>query len=373
MFVLKHLLKKEENKNINHASPRNDRHAAGQIEVAADQLKGIIEQMKLAAVSLNQTSESSKQSTMELMNQLEETVKNTLQVSEKMRMIESSALKISAASQEIHSNSQLFYEEVVHSWKALKKLQDEMNQLRESHRVLLQQMDSLVNRSQKINQILSTIDSISRRTSILALNASIEAARAGEHGKGFAVVANEVGKLAGQTSKAVEQTREILSVIQKEITSTTGMVKKETEQIENGSKEMMNVLGILDSFKEKLSDITAMVSDSAHAVDAQTDSVQKIAVLLEAISNMAMENKEHAHKVAVDMDHQHQNVEQIMSINDALEKTSNELHSLIKDEDGIAVHIDETVIDSTKKELFHLLQSRPLYEMNQYQHKKISR
>ncbi|BDG47877.1 methyl-accepting chemotaxis protein [Parageobacillus sp. KH3-4] len=257
MFVLKHLLKKEENKNIHHPSSRDDRHAAGQIEVAADQLKGIIEQMKLAAVSLNQTSASSKQSTIELMRHLEETVKDTLQVSEKMRMIESFALKISAASQEIHSSSQLFYEELVHSWNALKKLQDEMEQLRESHRVLLQQMDSLVNRSQKINQILSTIGSISQRTSILALHASIEAARTGEHGKGFSVVANEVGKLAGQTSKAVEQTREILSVIQKEIASTTGMVKKETEQIENGSKEMINVLGILDSFKDKLSDITA--------------------------------------------------------------------------------------------------------------------
>ncbi|RDE34589.1 chemotaxis protein [Parageobacillus thermoglucosidasius] len=370
MFVLKRLLKKEKDKNISHTPPRNDRDAAGQIEVAADQLKGIIEQMKLAAVSLNQTSESSKQSTMELMNQLEETVKNTLEVSEKMRMIESSALKISAASQEIHSSSQLFYEEVVQSWKALKKLQDEMDQLRESRRVLLQQMDSLVNRSQQINQILSTIDAISRRTSILALNASIEAARAGEHGKGFAVVAHEVGKLAGQTSQAVEQTREILSVIQKEIASTTGMAKKETEQIENGSKEMINVLAILDSFKEKLSGIAMMVSDSAQAVDAQTDSVQKIAVLLEAISDMALENKEHAYKVAVDMDHQHQNVEQILSINDALEKTSNELQSLIKDEAGIAIHIDETVIDNTKKALFHLLQSRPLYEMNQYQHKK---
>ena len=371
MFVLKHLLKKEENKNIHHPSSRDDRHAAGQIEVAADQLKGIIEQMKLAAVSLNQTSASSKQSTIELMRHLEETVKDTLQVSEKMRMIESSALKISAASQEIHSSSQLFYEELVHSWNALKKLQDEMEQLRESHRVLLQQMDSLVNRSQKINQILSTIGSISQRTSILALNASIEAARAGEHGKGFSVVANEVGKLAGQTSKAVEQTREILSVIQKEIASTTGMVKKETEQIENGSKEMINVLGILDSFKDKLSDITAMVSDSAQAVDAQTDSVQKIAVLLETISNMAMENKEYARKVALDMDHQHQNVEQIMSINDALEKTSNELQSLIKnDEASVAIHVDETVIDNTKKELFRLLQSRPLYEMDQQQHKK---
>lgn len=184
-------------------------------------------------------------------------------------------------------------------------------------------------------------------------------------------MANEVGNLASQTSKAVEQTREILSLIQKEIASTTNMVKTETEQIENGSKEMMNVLHILDSFKEKLSNITTMVFDSTQAVDAQTASVQEIAALLEQISAMATKNKEHAHQVTLDMDLQHQNVEQIMRINGALEKTSDELQSIIKKDDTIAaVSIDDMVIENTKKKISHLLQSRPLYEMNKQQHAK---
>lgn len=371
MFLLKWRAKTSENKRSDGVFQTDHQHVMGQIEVAADQLKGVIEQMKLAALSLNETSTSSKTSTVELMKHLEMTMNYTLQVSEKMKMIESSALKISGASQEIHSSSQLFYEELIHSWNSLKKLQDEMDELRKSHHILLKQMESLVNQSQEINQILSTIGSISQRTSILALNANIESARAGEHGKGFSVVANEVGNLASQTSKAVEQTREILSLIQKEIASTTNMVKTETEQIENGSKEMMNVLHILDSFKEKLSNITTMVFDSTQAVDAQTASVQEIAALLEQISAMATKNKEHAHQVTLDMDLQHQNVEQIMRINGALEKTSDELQSIIKKDDTIAaVSIDDMVIENTKKKISHLLQSRPLYEMNKQQHAK---
>ena len=64
------------------------------------------------------------------------------------------------------------------------------------------------------------IDEISRRTTILAVNASIEAARAGEFGQGFSTVADEVNMLAGRAREATAQIGEILAQLERQAADT---------------------------------------------------------------------------------------------------------------------------------------------------------
>lgn len=62
---------------------------------------------------------------------------------------------------------------------------------------------------ERINDIVDQILDITNQTNLLSLNASIEAARAGKSGQGFAVVAEEIGKLAEDSSKAVNEIQDI--------------------------------------------------------------------------------------------------------------------------------------------------------------------
>ena len=80
---------------------------------------------------------------------------------------------------------------------------------------------------ENIGVMANVISNIAEQINLLSLNASIEAARAGEQGRGFAVVASEIGKLAGETSKAVEEIQGTIIEVQGAFESIT----KSTEEL----------------------------------------------------------------------------------------------------------------------------------------------
>lgn len=63
------------------------------------------------------------------------------------------------------------------------------------------------------DSILNIIQSISKQSNLLGLNASIEAARIGIEGRGFEVVANEIRKLAIDSSDSAKKIEDILNEI----------------------------------------------------------------------------------------------------------------------------------------------------------------
>lgn len=128
--------------------------------------------------------------------------------------------------------------------------------------------------SERIVDIINTIEDIASQTNLLSLNASIEAARAGESGKGFAVVATEIRKLADQSMQAGTLVREIVSGIQESNQAATDAAR------------------ITENF---LGGQTVMLKDTVTAFGNINDSVKVLADVLGSIrqkmANM-QENKE---------------------------------------------------------------------------------
>ena len=84
---------------------------------------------------------------------------------------------------------------------------------------LLGQGDELIKQVSKVDDIIASINTVTRQTKLLAFNATIEAVRVGEAGRGFAVVAEEVRKLAQRSRDDSTMIKSTLKNMQQAITA----------------------------------------------------------------------------------------------------------------------------------------------------------
>ncbi|MFD0693537.1 methyl-accepting chemotaxis protein [Paenibacillus sp. GCM10027628] len=120
--------------------------------------------------------------------------------------------------------------------QALELVSDQMSRIRESVHSSSTSIQTLVNTSFQIQDMIQAITDIATQTNLLALNASIEAARAGESGKGFAVVASEVRKLAAQSQKFAERITEMIESIQDRARLSVKAMQDVTVNVETGNQ-----------------------------------------------------------------------------------------------------------------------------------------
>lgn len=97
------------------------------------------------------------------------------------------------------------------------KHNDHQNALKSLLCEIESELSGLKSTFEKAEGLVKTIEGISSKTDLLALNASIEAARAGQAGRGFAVVAEDVSKLSEKTQSSIEEVKDVLISIQDSI------------------------------------------------------------------------------------------------------------------------------------------------------------
>ncbi|GIP45574.1 methyl-accepting chemotaxis protein [Paenibacillus sp. J45TS6] len=149
-------------------------------------------------------------------------------------------------------------------------------------------IEKVNNENKKIGGILTAIQEISTQTNLLSLNASIEAARAGEHGQGFAVVATEIRKLAQSTQQSSADIAEILSSIQKDVSSaairisegkeasmagatSTDIIEALFTNIDLNTTEVMEQAVHLQNLNSQLQEASARINDELNSVSSVTE------------------------------------------------------------------------------------------------------
>lgn len=180
----------------------------------------------------------------------------------------------------------------------VRKIVDNMNdQVIESNQQMQHNSDAMLKireASDKIAQIIGSIEEIADQTNLLALNASIEAARAGEAGKGFAVVATQVGTLAEQSSEAARNTKDLIQSAIMAVEEGTKLTKSTAESllavVDNAkivNKSVAEIAEASDNQAEAAAQISEGISQIAFVVESNSATSEESAAASEELSNQA--------------------------------------------------------------------------------------
>ncbi len=175
-----------------------------------------------------------------------------------------------------------------------------LNTCHEQMQILEVAMANIKQKSDEINGITKTIDTITFQTNILALNAAVEAARAGTAGKSFAVVANEVRELATKTADASE--------------AISNLIEQSILTIEEGMNATQSTSSSLSTVLEKYGTTTDMVHSIVTNTNVQMSAIKDIAEHVEQIASVVATNTATAEEAAASSEELTAHSEQLKQI-----------------------------------------------------------
>jgi methyl-accepting chemotaxis protein len=240
----------DRNRNLNsqvltdsNAREERARHIEASVEAFRGAIGGVLRTVTDNASSMRDTAQSITRVTSDANGRAVAAAGATEQASSNVNAVASAAEELSASVEEIG--------------RQVRQSSGMVEQAGLRTEKSITEIESLAAATQRIDGVLTLIQTIAEQTNLLALNATIEAARAGEAGRGFAVVAHEVKALAEQTAKATS-----------EIGQNVGMIQTSTSNAVDAVREIGNAVR----------DINEVTSNIAGAVGQQDAATREISV-----------------------------------------------------------------------------------------------
>ena len=192
--------------------------------------------------------------------------------------------------------------------RLVQETNSKMSEIRQQMQDVLKSVKNLGETSHEIVDIVNTIEQITDRTQVLAVNASLEAAKAGAAGSGFSVIATEVNRLAEQSAEALRTVTALVQRVQGETGVTIRIVEESTSNVVEGAHLANDANVQLSKISKLSSDLSTIMDDISVQTTEQSESAQDVLKNVDRLSALSGEFVGQVEKV----------VEDVSSINDQM-------------------------------------------------------
>jgi methyl-accepting chemotaxis protein len=277
------LLQKRENysRNLYRLKSAADSLASGSVKIDSA-AHGVMESVDGASVSAAEISIATDQITRN-MDTLSDSVYKSVSA---MEQITSSLRQVEKNTVLSHDLSSTVKEQAEQSSAVVRETVESLAEIQHSVELSYEGIQRLGANSSRIEGFVSVINDITKRTNLLALNASIIAAQAGEYGKSFGVVADEIRNLSLQTGLSTGEITGIIEEITTESRIAADNVKATKDLVKKGVKLGHQTGAALENILESSQNAMDMTQQIRQATEEQSTSVQMVTQSIEDVSSM---------------------------------------------------------------------------------------
>ncbi|WP_284734667.1 methyl-accepting chemotaxis protein [Sphingosinicella terrae] len=252
------------------------------LNAMVDGLRDLARQSRQATENLNAAATEIRASTQEQAASVEEQLAAVQETAATVDEITHSGAQISRRAQEVIAAAQAAVQTSESGISAVDDTARAMDGIREQAEAVANNIVALSEKTQAIGDIIATVNDVSERSHLLALNASIEAAAAGENGRSFAIVASEMKTLADQAKAATRNVRSILGDIQRGINASVMLTEEAVKRVTSGKERT-------DASQVAIEELAARVQESVQTFQQIVASTNQQQIGIEQVT-VALQN-----------------------------------------------------------------------------------